>query len=255
MNLNIIDEKTHRVNDDLKYDIHRLESHPIIVIDDVLANPHDFISEVVEKIPMQYNELGKGDPDEVFPGYQSNVHLDLAELSKLTGHMIQRCTDFQNIDPDAVKLLYQVNAMYSDRKVPRISIQPHIDPAIYATVLYLNEEGEGGTSFFTHNATGLTNTENIYKPFKRTQEYWNLKEWIYDFSNKATDLIDNDTTLIEEVWEEQHHVQMKFNRMIIYPSFMWHSAIMKNGWYKDNPRISLSGFVFAPSLNVDVNAE
>ena len=28
-----------------------------------------------------------------------------------------------------------------------------------------------------------------------------------------------------------------------------------NGWYKDDPRISLSGFVFAPSLNVDVNAE
>ena len=100
MNLNIINEKTHRVNDELKYDIHRLESHPIIVIDDVLENPHDFISEVVEKIPMQYNEIGKGDPDEVFPGYQSNVHLDLAELSKLTGHMIQKCTDFKNIDPD-----------------------------------------------------------------------------------------------------------------------------------------------------------
>ena len=30
--------------------------------------------------------------------------------------------------------------MYSDRKVPRISIQPHIDPAVYATVLYLNEK-------------------------------------------------------------------------------------------------------------------
>ena len=40
---------------------HRLEDHPIIVISDVLENPHDFISEVVEKIPMQYNELGKGD--------------------------------------------------------------------------------------------------------------------------------------------------------------------------------------------------
>ena len=117
---------------------------------------------------MQYNELGKGDPDEVFPGYQSNVHLDLAELSKLTGHMIQKCTDFKNIDPDRVKSLYQVNAMYSDREVPRISVQPHIDPAVYATVLYLCD-GQGGTSFFRHSATGLTNTENIHKPFKRTE--------------------------------------------------------------------------------------
>ena len=110
--------------------------------------------------------------------------------------MIQKCTDFKNIDPDAVKLLYQVNAMYSDRKVPRISIQPHIDPTVCATVLYLCD-GEGGTSFFTHKATGLTNTQNIYKPYKRTEEYWNLKEWMYDFSEKATDLIDNDTILLK----------------------------------------------------------
>ena len=255
MNLNIIDEKTHRVNDELKYDIHRLEDHPIIVIDDVLENPHDFISEVVEKIPMQYNELGKGDPDEVFPGYQSNVHLDLAELSKLTGHMIKRCTDFQNIDPDAVKLLYQVNAMYSDRKVPRISIQPHVDPAMFATVLYLNpeEDIQGGTSFFRHNATGLTNMEKVHMPFKRTEEYWNFKEWIYDFSDKAEDLIDNDTTLIDDVWEEEHHIPMKFNRMIIYPSYMWHSAIVRKGWYKDVPRVSMSGFIFPECLDVNVN--
>ena len=172
----------------------------------------------------------------------SDISLDVVN------HLIDSIKKIKISNDDGIKNVLEILAQ-------NISIQPHIDPAIYATVLYLNEEGEGGTSFFTHSATGLTNTENIYKPFKRTQEYWNLKEWIYDFSNKATDLIDNDTTLIEEVWEEQHHVQMKFNRMIIYPSFMWHSAIMKNGWYKDDPRISLSGFVFAPSLNVDVNAE
>tara|TARA_B100000530_G_C15890667_1_gene461288 strand:+ start:118 stop:306 length:189 start_codon:yes stop_codon:yes gene_type:complete len=61
--------------------------------------------------------------------------------------------------------------------------------------------------------------------------------------------------LIDEVWEEQYHVPMKFNRMIIYPSFMWHTAVMKNGWYKDKPRVSMSGFVFADSLNLDINAE
>ena len=254
MNLNIIDDKTHRVNDELKYEISKLESHPIIIIDDVLENPHDFIDQVVEKLPMQYNELHKGDPDEVFPGYQSNIHLNLAEVSKLTGHMIQKCTDFKNIEPDLVKVFYQINAMYSDREVPRISIQPHIDPAVYATVLYLSD-AEGGTSFFTHSETGLTNTENIHKPFKRTEEYWNLKEWVYDFSPKATELVDNDTMLIDKVWEEQYHVPMKFNRMIIYPSFMWHTAVMKNGWYKDKPRVSMSGFVFADSLNLDINAE
>ena len=59
--------------------------------------------------------------------------------------------------------------------------------------------------------------------------------------------------LIEDVWEEEHHIQMKFNRLVIYPSYIWHSAVMKKGWYTDMPRISLSGFVFADSLNIDVN--
>ena len=56
MQLNIVDDKTHRVSDDLHYEVTRLENHPIIVIDDVLENPHAFLEEVVQKLPMQYND-------------------------------------------------------------------------------------------------------------------------------------------------------------------------------------------------------
>ena len=70
-------------------------------------------------------------------------------------------------------------------------------------------------------------------------------------SQPDSDLIDIDTTLIEEVWEEQPHVQMEIRRMIIYLFYVV-GAIMKNGWYKDDPRISLSGFVFARKTRVDV---
>ena len=224
-------------------------------IRDRLENPHAFLEEVVQKLPMQYNDLNSGDPEEVFPGYQSKLHIDLPEVSYLTAHMIQKLTDFTGIEPNDVRVSYQINAMHSDRDVHRISIQPHVDPAMFATVLYLNPEEniQGGTSFFRHGATGLTNMEKVHTPFKRTEEYWNFKEWMYDFSDKAEDLIDNDTMLIDGVWEEEHHVPMKFNRMIIYPSYMWHSAIVKKGWYKDVPRVSMSGFVFPDSLNVSVN--
>ena len=87
----------------------------------------------------------------------------------------------------------------------------------------------------------------------RTEQYWNYREWVYDFEEKSKEKIDNDTMLIEDVWEEEHHIKMKFNRLVIYPSYIWHSAVMKNGWYKDVPRTSLSGFVFADSLKIDVN--
>ena len=68
MNLNIVDDKTHRVNDELNYEVSRVEEQPVIIVDNVLENPHDFISQVVEKLPMQYNDLeSRGEPDEVFP--------------------------------------------------------------------------------------------------------------------------------------------------------------------------------------------
>ena len=257
MKLNIIDDKIHKVNDDLNYEVTRIENHPIITIDNVLANPYDFLENVVQKVPMQFNNMEV--EDEVFPGYQSRLRLNFPELAYLTGHFIQKCTDFTNIDPATVRVGYQINAMHTNVDVPRISIQPHVDPAIFATVLYLNPETTlggpmpGGTSFFRHKATGLVNMENVYTAYRRTEEYWNLKEWIYDFSDKAQDKIDNDISLIDEVWEEEHHVPMQFNRMIIYPSYMWHTAVCRNGWYNDVPRVSLSGFVHAETLNVDID--
>ena len=54
------------------------------------------------------------------------------------------------------------------------------------------------------------------QPFKRTQEYWNYKEWVYDFTEKSKEKVDNDTMLIEKVWEEEHHIKMKFNRLGIF---------------------------------------
>jgi len=251
MQLNIIDEKTHRVSDNLSYDVTNLDNHHVIIVDNVLENPHAFIDDVVKKVPMQLNKLNVA--NEVFPGYQSKLHIELPEVTYLVGHLIQKCTNFKKLDPSEIKVSYQVNAMNSDREVHRVSIQPHIDPAVYACVLYLNEDGDGGTSFFTHKSTGLTNMENVHTPFKRTQQYWNYKEWVYDFVEKSKEKVDNDTMLIEDVWEEEHHIQMKFNRLVIYPSYIWHSAVMKKGWYTDMPRISLSGFVFADSLNIDVN--
>ena len=68
---------------------------------------------------------------------------------------------------------------------------------------------------------------------------------------KSEEKIDCDSLLMEDVWEEEHHIKMKYNRMIIFPSYMWHSAIIKKGLYKDKPRVSLSGFVPPSNLGVE----
>ena len=216
----------------------------------MLENPQYFIDNIVEKLPLKPNNRH---PDVVFPGPTGKFPIQLPELDYLVGYILQKCTDFTDIDPKNVESFYQLNAIYSDVEVKRASIQPHVDTALYATVLYLNpeEDMQGGTSFFSHSSTGLTNMEHIHKPFKRTEEYWNLKEWTYDFMKKSEEKIDCDSLLMEDVWEEEHHIKMKYNRMIIFPSYMWHSAIIKKGWYKDKPRVSLSGFVPPSNLGVE----
>ena len=87
MQLNIIDEKTHKVADNLHYDITNLDNHHIITVDNVLENPHAFIDDVVKKVPMQLNNLNV--ENEVFPGYQSKLHIQLPEVTYLIGHLIQ----------------------------------------------------------------------------------------------------------------------------------------------------------------------
>ena len=116
MKLNIIDDKIHKVNDDLNYEVTRIENHPIITIDNVLANPYDFLENVVQKVPMQFNNMEV--EDEVFPGYQSRLRPNFPELAYLTGHFIQKCTDFTNIDPI---------------KSPPINPGPHV--ALYKSIL------------------------------------------------------------------------------------------------------------------------
>ena len=250
MNLNVIDEETIRVSDNVHYEVTKLGTHHIITVDNVLENPQYFIDNIVEKLPLKPNNRH---PDVVFPGPTGKFPIQLPELDYLVGYILQKCTDFTDIDPKNVESFYQLNAIYSDVEVKRASIQPHVDTALYATVLYLNpdEDMKGGTSFFSHSSTGLTNMEHIHKPFKRTEEYWNLKEWTYDFMKKSEEKIDCDSLLMEDVWEEEHHIKMKYNRMIIFPSYMWHSAIIKKGWYKDKPRVSLSGFVPPSNLGVE----
>ena len=250
MNLNVIDEETLQVSDDVHYEVTMLDTHHVIVVDNVLKNPQLFLKNVVEKLPLKIND---SHPDIVFPGPVGKFPIQLKELDYLIGFLIKKLTDFKNIDPKAIESFYQLNALYSDVEVKRASIQPHVDLAMYATVLYLNPEQDmkGGTSFFHHSACGMTNMEHVSQPFKRTEEYWGLKEWTYDFKKKSTEKVDCDSMLMENVFEEVHFVPMKFNRLIIFPSYIWHSAIIKKGWYRDRPRVSLSGFVPPSNLGVE----
>jgi hypothetical protein len=36
---------------------------------------------------------------------------------------------------------------------------------------------------------------------------------------------------------------MEYNRMVIYPGYVWHSAMIHPDWWVDTPRIALVGSI------------
>ncbi len=245
--LNYVNQDDLKISEDLYYDGYRIgpnENHPIVVVDNVLANPEGFWKNVVQKQPLERNK--PKDQDVVFPGFSSTIGFEMLEFRRMVSHFVNEYTDFEINDPDNLNISNQLNVMFSDVQTERISVQPHIDPAMFAYVLYLNapQDCHGGTSFFNHEHTGETNMEHVDKTFRRSEQYWNYKEWLYDFHReKRNDLVELDTKNIEPVYEEYHHIDMKFNRLVLYPSYLWHTAIIKPGMYKDFPRVCLAGFI------------
>ena len=243
--MNLVDNNDLKVSEDLKYDVRRLgdqQNHPVIVVDNVLDDPNSFVENIIKKHPLQKNDTsGVG----VFPGYQNALDLEFDELNKLVCYLINKVTDITIENPAAVPFDYQVNCLYSDVECDRICIQPHVDPALFAFVLYLNDDPAGGTSFFSHKSTGLTMMEHVDKNYKRTEEYWEYKEWQYDFfKEKRKEKVALNSNLMEkDTFEEEHFVKMEYNRMVIYPGYVWHSAMIHPDWWVDTPRIALVGSI------------
>ena len=78
MNLNIVDDKTHRVNDELNYEVSRVEEQPVIIVDNVWRILMTSSVKWWKNCSMQYNDLeSRGEPDEVFPEHQSRLFVEL----------------------------------------------------------------------------------------------------------------------------------------------------------------------------------
>jgi hypothetical protein len=89
----------------------------------------------------------------------------------------------------------------------------------YAFVLYLNspEQCRGGTAFWRYRKNGWTSFPEITDVKKATRN--------------AEEILANHQDLTK--WEQIHTVDMKPNRMIIYPAKQFHSRWPLEGWGED----------------------
>lgn len=82
-------------------------------------------------------------------------------------------------------------------------------------ILYLNRQVKGGTALWRHRESGLTSAPTDT----------DLQRLGLDYMRK---LIEDGTD--ESKWEQVELAEMKFGRLVAFPSGLWHSCYPRGGW-------------------------
>ena len=126
------------------------------------------------------------------------------------------------------------------------TIIPHIDPAMVAFSLFLNDDkhNQGGTGFYKHKKSDVDYQVAYFdENFKKTETYWKIHETYRKAKKHDYETILDSRNIQEDDWELQYIVEAKFNRFIMHPGYIFHSAYVEKEWYQDEKRLSLAGFI------------
>ena len=107
----------------------------------------------------------------------------------------------------------------------------HIDPdTVWAGVLYMTlpEHCQGGTEFFRHKKYGTDGA-----PINAEQ----LKIYGEDNADKLVDRLTEVDGLDPDNWDRIMTLPMRFNRLILFRGWMWHTAGISFGTSDENCRL------------------
>ena len=210
------------------------ERAPLLVIDNVLANPDGLVELAASKV--------FGDVASYFPGIRSKVPLSLQQfiLDELRGEFeevfglkrsVQRVTSchFSLVTTSPTELTY----------LQRI---PHIDSLSsneLAFILYLFKADFGGTAFYRHRATGFEVVDQV-----RRAEYWRrIEAEQAAVERTSAGYISGDNEFYERIGRQDG----VFNRMLVYRRTSLHSADLAPGFVSSpdprQGRLSVNGFI------------
>jgi hypothetical protein len=87
------------------------------------------------------------------------------------------------------------------------------------------------------------NVEYLDSDFKKTESYHKFDNYVKETSQNNYNTILDSRQINSSIWQLIHHVEMKYNRFVMYPSYIFHSAYIEKEWYQDIKRIGLVGFL------------
>lgn len=222
---NFFDEiETFKVNENFTWEVKEVGplKAKVIVVDNFYKNP-EMVRDLALTIPPSINQrimanLPYGPNsgrisafylmDQLAPAYEKIYRESLPEI-------------YKQMPPDAITTSFRdatfiVNVMTSENLPPRV---PHVDfpdDRVYASLIFLNtpEECAGGTGFYTFNGS--------------------MKGFVNHMDSEKT--IPPDHFIVDDTggWKLIEMVEMKFNRMIMYPQSIYHNAYIKPGMFTGN---------------------
>ena len=221
MNIPFINEKeVFEVNPNLEACVHVIgpEEVRVVVVDNFYKNP-DMVRDLTLSIPPTENaKIMAGTP-----GTRVFGHYDFESLYPIFRHLFRTVYGdlTKNVSDDQIyesvrTTPFCVNINQSVNLPP---VTPHIDDRdsmLFAAGIYLNtpEECQGGTSFYMLNGKQSITNEDIgqWLKSKGKEKFWD--HYITDTDNVPD-------------WELLSVAEMKYNRLVMYPGNIVHTAYMK----------------------------
>ena len=230
-----------RINDNPKITTETFNdnSQKVIIVDDFYTNPDGVRHLGINSVSSKAFSLG-------YPGFRCKLNITRDEnydqkwIQNLINNNFEEKVNLYHHTLDIVAFnLSKSSKVYDwDFNMFSKACHPHIDSSSevkYAAVVFLNRENEfetgvNGTGFYKHISTGISDAN-----FAGEKEKDEIFNWNRKFRGKSSPTICTDWVNDgNEYWEMTHLAQMKYNRLVIYPSTYFHQAYYNNNDFGDS---------------------
>ncbi|HKE95291.1 MAG TPA: DUF6445 family protein [Povalibacter sp.] len=192
------------------------ESLPLLVIDDLVADPEELVQDAIAK---RY-----APPHSYYPGVRAKAPLSYQRF--VVSELREVINDFFELENPSLQFNMCHYSVVTTPPAQLTPIQrvPHVDahdPRGLASIHYLFKADLGGTAFYRHRATGFEYVDEA----RRTSYYPVLEREMAGPSAPGPDYIDADTPLFERIGIQAG----VFNRMLVYRRNCLHSGVPRPG--------------------------